>query len=102
MPRLVLQVVIAHQDLVCAAPSCEYFERSELLLFVDKSAKYLYYRADACSDSISNNCTYVENPNYPSSESASSSCAYSVIPISTDICNLRLDFELFDLTGNLH
>ena len=49
---------------------------------------------------MSNNCTYIQNPSYPSSYAVTTqtSCEYEVAPISSDICQLRLDFDLFDIT----
>ena len=55
------------------------------------------FTASACGSTIANNCTYIQNPNYPSSES-SGSCEYKVTPVSTDVCQLRLDFQTFDIT----
>jgi len=59
------------------------------------------YLVSACSSSISNNCTYVQNPSYPSSYTTAGDCAYNVKPISSDICQLRLDFDNFDITETL-
>ena len=55
------------------------------------------FRVSSCGSSVTNNCTYIQNPSYPSSES-SGSCSYNVRPLSADICQLRLDFDNFDLT----
>ena len=54
-----------------------------------------------CDSTVFNNCTYIENPLYPTKQAASSTCAYKIRPISSDICQLRLDLDNFDLTGNL-
>lgn len=56
------------------------------------------YLVSTCSSSISNNCTYIQNPSYPSSYTTTGDCAYNVKPISSDICQLRLDLDNFDLT----
>merc|ERR1719429_386127 len=50
-----------------------------------------------CSSTISTNTTYIRNPNYPSSYTATSAgtCAYTVSKVSDDICQLRLDFQTF-------
>ena len=46
---------------------------------------------------ISNNCTYIQNPGYPSAYTTAGSCQYSVAPINSDICQLRLDLDVFDI-----
>jgi len=56
------------------------------------------YLKSACSSSITSNCTYIQNPSYPTSYTTSGACAYNVKPISSDICQLRLDLDNFDLT----
>merc|ERR1712141_547218 len=50
-----------------------------------------------CGTSISTNTTYIRNPNYPSSYTASSAstCTYTFSKVSDDICQLRLDFQTF-------
>ena len=54
-----------------------------------------FFRVSACSSSVTRNCTYIQNPGYSSVYTTSGSCSYSVTPISTSICQLRLDFEKF-------
>merc|ERR1719415_144517 len=50
-----------------------------------------------CGTSISTNTTYIRNPGYPSSYTASSAstCTYTFNKASADICQLRLDFQTF-------
>merc|ERR1712117_516419 len=50
-----------------------------------------------CGTAISTNTTYIRNPNYPSSYTASSAstCTYTFSKVSDDICQLRLDFQTF-------
>jgi len=50
-----------------------------------------------CGTSISTNTTYIRNPNYPSSytPSTTGSCSYTINKVSSDICQLRLDFQTF-------
>jgi len=50
-----------------------------------------------CGSTISNNCTYIQNPGYPSAYTTAGSCQYSVAPINSDICQLRLDLDVFDI-----
>ena len=52
----------------------------------------------SCGSTVSENCTYIKNPGYPSTYSTTGSCSYSVTPVSTDICQLRLDLDNFDIT----
>merc|ERR1712014_101905 len=51
----------------------------------------------ACGDTVSTNTTYIRNPGYPSTYTPSStgSCAFTISKISSDICQLRLDFQTF-------
>ena len=56
------------------------------------------FRVSTCGTTITNNCTYIQNPSYPSSYTTAGSCEYEVTPISSDICQLRLDFDKFDIT----
>merc|ERR1711997_1320332 len=56
------------------------------------------YTLSSCSTTVTQNCTYITNPSYPTSYTTTGSCAYTVTPLSTDICQLRLDFDNFDIT----
>merc|ERR1719210_390104 len=51
-----------------------------------------------CSSTVTQNCTYIQNPTYPSSYSTTGACDYNITPLSTDICQLRLDLDTFDTT----
>ena len=66
--------------------------------FVQPISQNFFFSVKTCGASISNNCTYIQNPNYPSSESTGTSCSFSISPLSADICQLRLDFDNFDIT----
>jgi len=50
-----------------------------------------------CGTAISTNTTYIRNPGYPSSYTASSAstCTYTFSKESDDVCQLRLDFQTF-------
>jgi len=51
---------------------------------------------------ISENCTYIQNPGFPSpftDTATDSSFAYTVEKSSSDVCQLRLDFETFNILG---
>merc|ERR1711997_1141453 len=56
------------------------------------------YTLSSRSTTVTQNCTYITNPSYPTSYTTSGSCAYTVTPLSTDVCQLRLDFDNFDIT----
>mmetsp|Transcript_40621 Transcript_40621/g.63788 ORF Transcript_40621/g.63788 Transcript_40621/m.63788 type:complete len:401 (-) Transcript_40621:129-1331(-) len=51
-----------------------------------------------CGSTISNNCTYVQNPNYPSAFNGTT-CTYSVKQSDTNICQIRLDYLTFSIQG---
>ena len=59
------------------------------------------FLANTCGSTVYNNGTYVQNPSYPSSYTTTGSCEYSVLPMNSHICQLRLDFDHFDLTDNV-
>ena len=103
---------IAHQDLEFVVHSRKYLGFQKLSLRIwslqnesfdtrfhtEGLPKLLFFSVKTCGASISNNCTYIQNPNYPSSESTGTSCSFSISPLSADICQLRLDFDNFDIT----
>ena len=51
------------------------------------------------TDTISENCTYIQNPSYPSVYSDTSTLTYTINKCSTDVCAVRLDFETFTTAG---
>jgi len=55
------------------------------------------FTVSSCGSSVSHNCTYVQNPSYPTTYTTTGTCAFSVKPVSSDICQLRLDFTNFDI-----
>merc|ERR1739844_609495 len=57
------------------------------------------FSASACASTITQNTSYITNPTYPTAMTATSdtTCAYTVTPLSADICQLGLDFVDFDL-----
>lgn len=50
------------------------------------------YTVSACSSSVTKNCTYIENPSYPTTYATAGTCAYTVTRTQDDICQIRLDF----------
>ena len=51
-----------------------------------------------CGSTVAQNCTYIQNPSYPTSYTTAGDCSYSVTPINSEICQIRLDLDTFDLT----
>jgi len=54
---------------------------------------------DDSNTDVSYNDTYLQNPDYPSSYADPSSITYKVSKLQSDICFLRLDFEMFDVVA---
>jgi len=50
-----------------------------------------------CGATISQNGTYFRSPNSPSVLTDSQTCSVTVQPFRRDICQIRLDFTVFDL-----
>jgi len=55
------------------------------------------FTLSACPSTVTQNCTYITNPSYPTTYTTTGNCIFSVTPISADICQFRLDFDDFDL-----
>jgi len=49
-------------------------------------------KTSTCGGSVSKNCSYIENPSYPSAYTTTGTCSYTVSRCSTEICQVRLDF----------
>jgi len=56
------------------------------------------FTISTCGTGITQNCTYITNPSYPSTYTTAGTCTHSVTPLNADICQLRLDFDNFDIT----
>ena len=56
------------------------------------------FLVSTCGSTLDQNCTYIQNPSYPSSYSTSGSCSYSITPLHSEICQIRLDMDTFDIT----
>ena len=63
------------------------------------SVLWLNFRVSTCGTTITNNCTYIQNPSYPSSYTTAGSCEYEVTPISSDICQLRYILQFLVCTA---
>lgn len=52
------------------------------------------FTVSTCGSDVSRNCTYIQNPSYPSTySSTSTTCSYTFSRFASDICQLRLDFD---------
>ncbi|XP_023327192.1 uncharacterized protein LOC111700493 [Eurytemora carolleeae] len=58
-----------------------------------------FYSMNTCGGTVTHNQTYLQNPGYPSSYSisAATTCTYKFYRTSSDVCQIRLDFDAFDL-----
>ena len=48
---------------------------------------------------MSQNCSYLKNPGYPSAYTSTSSCQFTIDKCDSSVCDLRLDFEKFTTNG---
>ena len=53
----------------------------------------------ATSTTINENCTYIQNPSFPSVYADTTSLTYTINKCSDTVCNVRLDFETFTTKG---
>jgi len=49
-------------------------------------------KTSTCGGSVSKNCSYIENPSYPSAYTTTGDCSFTISRCSTEICQVRLDF----------
>jgi hypothetical protein len=56
------------------------------------------FTVSASGTSVDQNCTYLQNPSYPTTYTTAGTVTYSVSPCQDDICQMRLDFDNFDIT----
>lgn len=56
-----------------------------------------YLAVSTCGSTVNYNNTYIQNPGYPSTftPTATGTCLYTINKASTDVCQLRLDFQTF-------
>jgi len=57
------------------------------------------FRNSVCASTISENCTFIENPGFPNGFTGTipGDCAFTVNRMQTDICQIRLDFTSMTL-----
>jgi len=60
-----------------------------------------FFTMDGCGGMILRNQTYLFNPNFPSpyTVSGDETCTWEITRINSDICQLRFDFDRFELGG---
>jgi len=46
-----------------------------------------------CGGTVTRNCSYIQNPEFPASRTAVGNCAFPVNRCSSEICQIRLDFK---------
>jgi len=46
----------------------------------------------SCGGTVTQNCSYIESPSYPTARTTAGNCIYMVNRCSSDICQIRLDF----------
>merc|ERR1712241_47828 len=56
------------------------------------------FSTSTCGTGITQNCTYISNPSYPTTYTTAGSCSHAITPVNSDICQMRLDFTNFDIT----
>lgn len=44
------------------------------------------------ANAVANNCTYIQNANYPSADTTATDCTFTFNRIESNICRIRLDF----------
>lgn len=54
---------------------------------------------ETSGSTISQNCSYIRNPNYPNAYTDTNSLQFTVVKCDPSVCYLRLDFENFDVNG---
>ena len=59
------------------------------MYFNETSNEYRAFRLSACSSTVSNNLTYIQNPSYPTAYTTTTECKYTIKPLSSDICQIR-------------
>ena len=51
------------------------------------------------SGTIVENCTYIQNPGFPSPYTSQRDLRYTINKCSADVCSVRLDFNTFSIRG---
>ena len=51
------------------------------------------------STTIDQNCTYIQNPGFPSTYGETTALKFTINKCSSNVCSVRLDFESFTIEG---
>ncbi|CAB4068900.1 unnamed protein product [Lepeophtheirus salmonis] len=54
-----------------------------------------FFAIQTCGSVARENCTYIQNPGFPTPYRVLTPCSYTIQRCSNNVCRLRLDFEMF-------
>jgi len=57
------------------------------------------FTVQTASQEINQNCTYIQNPDFPSAYTETTALTYTIRKCADDVCAVRLDFETFTTAG---
>jgi len=57
------------------------------------------FKVQLASQEINQNCTYIQNPGFPSAYTETTALSYVIRKCADDVCAVRLDFESFTTLG---
>lgn len=57
------------------------------------------FTTQTSGSTVSQNCSYIQNPNFPNAYGSEAAATYTIAKCATEICTLRLDFETFSTGG---
>jgi len=57
------------------------------------------FTVQTASQEINQNCTYIQNPGFPSAYTETTALTYTIRKCADDVCAVRLDFETFTTQG---
>ena len=69
------------------------------LFYLQRFGVCCVFMTSTCSTTVSQNCSYIKNPGYPSAYTSTSSCQFTIDKCDSSVCDLRLDFERFTTNG---
>ena len=58
---------------------------------------YLTHRE--CGGTVKNNCTHIQNAEYPNTMRKAETCTWTIPKLNSDVCFIRLDFEDVEVFG---
>jgi len=57
------------------------------------------FTVQSASEEINQNCTYIQNPSFPTAYTETTALTYTIKKCADDVCAVRLDFETFTTQG---